>query len=443
MAAFAESSDMLKRVVANVALLLGGKAAAGLMTAGAIALMARALDPASVGVLALLHAYVITLRGLLNLRLVESIVHYGVLLLDRGDLPALRQLLRFTDRTDHLTSLIAAVLGIVLAPLLGPMLGWQPEHDQLAMWYSATLLFSANNSSQGVLRICDRFDLLGWSMTLGPLIRLLGSALAFVLTPTIAAFATAMVLGLTVEFVITNVFGRHVRKQRIAAQSGEQPGVGPTVRELFPDLRQFVTVVYAQNTLDMLPKQISTLLAGVLLGPAGAALFQIARELANVLAKPVVMLRQAVFPDLTRLWQRDEHGFRRLYLRLTALLGAPALGLVALTWIFGGAGLRYSLGADYEVAANLLTLLMLASAIELMAATMRPAGYAVNKAPEMLRIQVFSMVLYVALFLGLTPWLALKGPGIAACVATVLGFIGTVRVVGAAVNARLRQLSQA
>ncbi|MCC6203243.1 MAG: oligosaccharide flippase family protein [Gammaproteobacteria bacterium] len=430
---------MLKRVVGNVALLLSGKAAAGLMTAAAIALMARALDPAGLGVLALLHAYVITLRGLLNLRLVESIVHYGVLLLDNGDLPALRRLLRFTERTDRLTSLIATVLGVALAPVLGPTLGWQPQHNHLAMLYSATLLFSANNASHGMLRICDRFDLLGWSMTLGPLVRLLGSAVAFFLAPSIDAFALAMVFGLTTEFVITNVFGGHVRRRRLAAVSADEPETPPSVREQFPDLPRFVAVVYAQNTLDMLPKQVSTLLAGVLLGPAGAALFQIAREFANVLAKPVVMLRQAVFPDLTRLWQRDEHGFRRLYLRLTALLGIPALLLVVVTWLLAGVGLRHLLGPDYEVAADLMTLLMLASAIELMAATMRPAGYAVNKAIEMLWIQVFAMALYVALFLSVTPLLGLEGPGVAACVATVLGFAGTARVVGAAVNARLRQ----
>lgn len=429
---------MLKRVVANVSLLLGGKAAAGLLTAATIALMARALDPGSVGVLALLHAYVITIRGLLNLRLVEAIVRYGVPLFDQEDYPALFRLLRFSDKVDTLTSIAAALIGIALAQLIGPIIGWRSEHAWLAMLYSAALLFSANNSSHGVLRICDRFDLLGWSMTIGPLVRLLGAIIAFFVAPTISAFAIAMVFGLTTEYVITNVFGRQIRDRQLHESQHAMAEAAPApLRDQFPDLTRFIAVVYAQNTLDMLPKQISTLLAGMLLGPAGAAMFQIAREFANVLAKPVVMLRQAVFPDLTRLWHHDEHGFRRLYLRLSALLGAPALVLVIITWAFGGAGLRLALGAEYAAAAGLMTLLMLSSAIELMSATLRPAGYAVNKAAEMLWIQVFSMMIYAALFLAVTPYLGLNGPGVAACAATVFSFIGTARIVAAAVKSRI------
>ena len=167
------------------------------------------------------------------------------------------------------------------------------------------------------------------------------------------------------------------------------------------------------------------LLAGAVLGPAAAGMFRIAREFADVLAKPVVVVRQAVFPDLARLWQQhleDGSGtreFRRLCVRLgllSALVAALVVGAIA---IYGALLLELLVGDSYVYGAGLLTWLMLAAAIDFGSASLRPAAYAMGFAARALHIQLVGAAVNVVLFAALLPLLGLTGIGIAAAAASM------------------------
>jgi len=153
-------------------------------------------------------------------------------------------------------------------------------------------------------------------------------------------------------------------------------------------------------------------------------MLRIAREFADVLAKPVVVIRQAVFPDLARLWREQDPRFKTLYMRLGLLGGAIALVVVLLISAYGKELLDALVGAEYVYGAPLLTWLMFAAAVELVGATLRPAAYAMGAASGALRVQLVTAACHVALFVLLVLALGLTGAGIAAAVASVLLMAG-------------------
>jgi len=72
-----------------------------------------------------------------------------------------------------------------------------------------------------------------------------------------------------------------------------------------------------------------------------------------------------------------------------------------------------------------LSLLLLATTLELMATVMRSAGYAMGHAGTILKLHLFSSAIYLASFVVLTPRLGLIAPGYAACVAAMLPLLGS------------------
>jgi O-antigen/teichoic acid export membrane protein len=132
------------------------------------------------------------------------------------------------------------------------------------------------------------------------------------------------------------------------------------------------------------------------------------------------MIRQVVFPDLTRSWIQGSSDFNLVVYRTALLAGGLGLFFVLAGYFFGEALLGAIIGKEFVAAAPVLTLLLLASTFDLTASSLRSAAYAIGHAGKVLRLYVVSAVIYVALFIVLTLQVGLIGAGLAACAAALL-----------------------
>lgn len=153
-------------------------------------------------------------------------------------------------------------------------------------------------------------------------------------------------------------------------------------------------------------------------------MFRIAREFANVVAKPALLVRQAIYPDLARLRHRGDKAFSRVVVSMATLMGLPALALAVLSVWLGAPLLARTVGAAYMPAAAVLTWLIAAATLELAASPLRPAGYALGCAKAMLAVQTLASVLFIAAFQLLTPTLGVLGPGIATALMSAAALLG-------------------
>ena len=418
-----EKQSLLDRAAKNFGRLLRGRGVAAVLELLTVAILARELSPANFGQIVLIQTYVLIVRGLFNFKLFEAVIRFGVPAVEAKDDDALRRLLRLTLFIDLAASALATVVAILAAPLVARFLDWDQSLVFAAMLYSSVLVTAGIGTPKGILRLFDRFDVLGIQLMVSPVLRLAGVIVALAMGANFTWLVVVLAAGTLAGNFYLIARGWQVFRHRVGGRILRGPSL-QAWQDDFPGLRAFLMIVYAQTNVDMLPKHISTLLAGSLLGPAAAGMLRLAREATKILSKPGALLQQVLFPDLVRLWGRGADSFRMILLR--ALLISGLFGLVFIIGsVFGGRLLFTSaLGPGYAEAAPLMTLLLLSATLELAGFVLRAAGYAIGHAGEILRLHLASGAIYLATFWVLTPRMGLIGPGIAACIAATVTLVG-------------------
>jgi len=409
---------MLKRVLKNFGVVIRGRGIAAAFSVMATGLMANALSATEFGQVILLHTYIMVVQGVLNFRTFETIVRFGIPLGDAGDDNGLRSLLRSTMMIDMAAALLAAILAIVAAPLAGHFLQWDSEMVAWAAMYSLIILATANGTPNGILRIYDRFDALSVQFTVAPALRFLMVSFAWALDAPMPAFIVAWGLAFSVGHIYMTVRG--LKELKAHMDSSLWSGFRwLEIRDRQQEFWKFTGVVYWQTNIDLLPKHVSTLLAGALLGPASAGLFRLAREFSTVLTQPAVLLREVLFPDLTRSYHAQDESFHSVSWKSAIIAGSAGLVFVILSLFIGRPVLGF-VGEEYAAAAPLLSLMLLAATFELAGASLRAAVYAMGRASSILQIHLIGIITYVTLFFVLTPITGLIGPGLAGIASSLL-----------------------
>jgi O-antigen/teichoic acid export membrane protein len=407
--------------------MLRGRGIAAVCGLVSTALTAHALPVEQFGLIILLHTYIKVVKGFLNFRTFESVVRYGVPLHDSGNESRLKSLLRSTIIIDFSSSLGATLIGVAAVPVAAWLLHWDTQVTQWAGYYALIMITTGVNTSNGILRLYDRFDALSVQSTVAPMLRMLLVTLAWALDGGMLMFLLAWGFAYCVGNIYMFARGMLELRTRLSTPLWE----GYRWREILDHdggFWRFIGVVYWQTSLDLVPKQLSTLLAGNLLGPAAAGLFRLAREISTILSRPAALLRDVLFPNLTRSWQADEGGFKKLPFRTSLIAGCAGFLIAIFAW-FAGETLLAIIGEDYVPAAPLVVLLLVAASFELASAPLRAAVYAMGRASALLRIHILGISVYIPLFYIVTSFTGLIGPGLAALMTSVLTFALTARLI--------------
>lgn len=418
-----ENRPLLQRIGRNFGRLLGGRSAAAVLELITVALLARSLSTTDFGQVVLIQTYVLMVRGLLNFKLAETVVRFGVPALDANNKLVFRRVLRLSLFIEVTASGLSFVVAILALPVAARFFDWDQSLVFATMIYSGVLLTSARGTPKGILRVLDRFDVLGIQMMVNPVLRLLGVLVAAALDAEVLLFVVVLTLGTVAGNMYLIVRGWMEFRRQVGGRIVRGPSLKGW-REDFPELRGFVPIVYLQTNLDKLPQHASILLAATFLGPAGAGMMRIAREASKILSKPGNLLHQVLFPDLVRLWGRGSSGFHSILLRTILVSGLFGCVVISAS-IFGGPLLLSRLlGPDYAIAAPLMSLFLLSATIDLVVFMLRAGGYAMGLAGKILWLHLISAALYLLAFVTLTPHMGLIGPGIAACFSATVSLVG-------------------
>ncbi len=414
-----------RRVFANFRLLFSGRLVAVLLNLGAVATLARALDLAEFGTVVLVHVYALTVRGLVNVKPSLTIVRWGVPLVEGGEAGKLHGLLELTRRLDRCIALGAATLAAALAPVAGMLLDWDASTVGYCTLYSGALLFSGIGSARGYLQAINRFDLLAQQMAVGPAIRFAGALAASVASPRIETFLAIWGCSLATEYLFLIWQGR--RKVRESGLRISWLGGGSFAA--FPGLPHFLSVTYVQALLELVPNRLATLMVGATLGAESAGLFKAARDCSTVLTRPAVLLSQAIFPDLTRLWHEDYGKFRRLLVRACLIAGAIGLALTAGSLLVGDWLLGTLFGPEFPAAAVLLVWLIFGAAFDLGGASLTPAGYAMDRAGRIMAGRILGTLVFLTGYFSMQGQFGLDGVGVAIAAGSIVTWLALVAIV--------------
>ncbi len=324
---------IVRRIFGNLGLLLGGKAAAGLISLIYMVVAARVLGPEHYGVLVLVNYFAMLVGGVVAFPGWHAIVRYGVAPAENDHAKLLR-LLRFAGAIELIGGVAAVIAAAALAPILGPRLGWSADAQALAVPYSLAVLATVRATPGGYLQILGRFDLLGLHNVVTPVMRLIGTFLVVIFGWGLTGFIVAWLIAALVEGASLWIAAIYLARRHLL----EEPLLGAMadVRKEHDGLGRFMLTANADIMLGDLAGRLTPLIVGWVLGPAAAGLYSIAHRATIVISQPAQILGQAAYAELARLVAGGSAGIevRHALMRCVGIALASALPIVLIVAFF-------------------------------------------------------------------------------------------------------------
>lgn len=414
--------SIMGRIMANAGALLGGRVVNAVLGLAYIALTARALGAASMGVLVLINAYAQFLSEVVKFQSWQMVLNYGAAPLLEKDRPKLQQVVRFALMLDLVGAVVGVVLGVGGAYLFSPALGWPDDMAGPAALYALTIFGMTSATSVGLLRLFDRFRWLAGEQAVSSGVRLIGCAVAFWLDASILGFLLAWALGSLASFLYLAVLAWREMHRRDLLRGFKL--VGPLSAGL-PGVWRFAGATNFSSSLDVAFTHIVTLAVGAVMGPAPAALWRIGRQVADGLAKPARLLIPALYPELARL--RAAGGIdqmRSVAIRVGLIGGAGAAFLLTVTAVAGDELLGLVMGPAFVAASGVMTWQVAAAAVGILALPIEPMLVTLGAAGAAMRVRLAVCLAYLAVLIPLINAYGLTGAGAALLGATILMPIG-------------------
>ena len=413
---------IFRRILKNFSWLLGGQVFMAVANLGYLSLIAHSLGVESFGRLILVRTYIEVIVGLTTFQSWQALIRYGASFLQQKNTKALQHLIKLTTLLDVLGSLAGFLIAVIAAPYVGSLVGWDETAIGEVQYLSILILFTIGSTPTGLLRLYNRFDLLAFQQTIAPLVRLLGSFVAFLLQAPLWVYLLAWLIAEALNGLSLLLFGWQevIKKGLLKDMNWSCPNLIQCDRKIL----KFCLVSNLNSSLP-LTLQVSPLIIGFFANPITVGLFRAAYELSTPLKDLALLLTQSVYPELAHLSSKENwKKFRTILLRLGAILMGIGIMLFLISLFFGKGILHYAMGQDFSLAHNTLILLVIAGIFKMGNCLLEPALYAMELPHLSLRVNAIAiLVVYLPLLMVLTYEFGAFGAGLATLLSSALSFV--------------------
>jgi O-antigen/teichoic acid export membrane protein len=314
-----------RRLVRNLAHLTGGKAVSVMLGMATLALTAKMLGPALLGIVAMIESYGRLIDQLIRLETWQAVIRYGAGALEADDRAKLARLIKLGITIDLFGAVLVAATALVGAPFAARLLHWDAMTLTMAQIYSAALLFGVSSTPVGILRLFDRFAQAAWVEPAIAAVRFAAIAVIWLVDGSVWAVVLLGVALIIVERLMMSWLAwRALRQERVTGIL-RAPLRGTLA--MFPGVAGFVLAANGTVLIRKSTQEADVLIVGAIAGATGAGLYQLARKVALAAAKGGQMIQQVAFPELARLWAA---GQRDRFVHLIGRIELITLGLALL-----------------------------------------------------------------------------------------------------------------
>ena len=404
--------QQLRSLLRNTSYLGMSRAVAAVCGIATIALAGRGLGLLLLGTLILITSYTKAVSGLAKFQSWQVIVRYGGHGVAHGDPAHFKIATGFAVTLDLVSGIAGMLVAVALLPFISEWVGIQPQYLWLGIFYCTLLPTMGAATPSGVLRVLDRFDLIGWSDTLTPITRAILITIAYLADAPFAAYVTIWyVTELAGDLFTWFLAWREMRR------TGHLEGIRPTLKPTeLPGAWRFAIDVNIAASVQAIWGPTGRLVVGGLLGPAGAALFRVASTLADAAQKPADLLGRAFYPEVVRMDLSTKKPWR-LMLRVMVLASGTAILAIGLLLLGGKPLMGLVFGKAFLGAYTPLVILMLVPFLGIFSFPLGPMLYALGRSDAPIKAKLIGS----AVFFGAIAPLSWRFGVAGAAVALVLG----------------------
>lgn len=414
-----------KRIAANTGLMMGSKALAVGLGLGSIMIATKSLTASELGIILFLHAYMLFFSEVTAFQSWQSLIRFGTDDMKNNDAPALSRLMQFGIKIDA----ISAVFGYLISVAVFSFIVWLTqllpdvfpkakafditELRNLAALYCLLILFRQRGVGVGVFRLFDKFHILAIHGLVMPTTRFLGVLIAILSGAGFTGFLWAWFLGSLAAYFFLPLAAmfelkkRHLLKSVFSAKS--------SLRTPRKGLWPFMIKSNIDSTLAAATLHLPALMVMGIFGSTWVAIYRIAEEVAKLLSEGFKLLDQVIYPELAKMVSLGEAAkILRLVTRTAVMLLSFGLLIAVLVQLAGPDLLGRIFSEDYEQAAPLTSLLVLAAALTGIAAPLYPVLYAADRPERAIYARGAGVLVYISAFFIFSFTIGKMAPGWAA-----------------------------
>lgn len=441
-----------KRIAANTGLMMGSKALSVVLGLGSIMIASKSLTVPELGIILFLHAYMLFFSEVTAFQSWQSLIRFGTDDVKNNDATALSRLIQFGIKIDA----ISAAFGFLISILVFSLIVWVTqalpdvfpraetfdiaELRNLAALYCILILFRQRGVGIGVFRLFDKFHILALHGLVMPIMRFLGVLIVVMSGAGFEGFLWAWFFGSLAAYfflpfaAMFELKKRHLVKPVLSARS--------SLRRPRKGLWPFMIKSNIDSTLAAATQHLPALMVMGIFGSAWVAVYRIAEETAKLLSEGFKLLDQVIYPELAKMVSLGEAAkILRLVTRTAIMLLSFGLVIAVFVKLAGPDLLGRIFSADYEQAAPLTSLLVLAAAITGIAAPLYPVLYAADRPERAIYARGTGVIVYIAAFIIFSFTIGKMAPGWAAILSNASAVIFLVFLTKRTLKLKVREQS--
>ncbi|QHA87937.1 lipopolysaccharide biosynthesis protein [Serratia rhizosphaerae] len=421
------SDGAFRSILRNAAYLGSGSVASALLGLLALSCAGKGMSPEMFGVLVVIQAYTKAVSDFIKFQTWQFVVQFGTPALEHQNARRFRDVVAFSFGLDIASGIIAVLGGMIMLPLLSHALGLDSESFWLAMLYCTLIPSMTSSTPTGVLRAFNRFDLIAVQQAIKPFLQAVGSVISY--------YFELGFPGFVVTWYASNLIGgtlfwwftaRELRRRNI--HGALRPRLFNVARRI-EGAWNFVWTTNIAHTIWAARNSCTTVLVGVVLGPAAAGLFKIAMTFFDATGTPAKLLEKSFYPEIMRLDPRTKKPWL-LGLRSSLLAGGIGLAVVVLMLLVGKPLISAVFGQQYLAAYDLIQIMLGAIIVSMMGFPQESLLFMAGKQRAFLIAQAFASASYIALLVSMSYAFGVQGAAFAyllgQCLDVLLSLIPTI-----------------
>lgn len=422
------SDGVFRTILRNAAYLASSNALSALLGLVALSCAGKGMSTQMFGVLVVIQAYAKGISDVIKFQTWQLVVKYGATAVDNKNIRQFRDVISFSFALDIASGAIAVVAGMLLLPLLAHSLGLDRQSLWLAILYCTLIPSLAASTPTGILRAVDRFDLIAIQQAVRPLLRAAGSVISYLGDLGFAGFiitwyASNLIGGVLYWWFAARELRRrnihHALRPRLFAPASRLAGAW-----------NFVWTTNFAHSIWSARNSCSTVLVGIVLGPAAAGLFKIATTFFDATGSPAKLMEKSFYPEVMRLDPRSSQPWL-LGLKSACLAGGIGVLVALLVMVVGKPVISSGFGEQYLQAYHLIEIMLGAIVVSMLGFPQESLLFMAGKQRVFLVAQTLSSASYIALLIVLSHFFGVSGAAYAylsgQCLDVLLSFIPTLR----------------
>lgn len=422
------SDGVFRTILRNAAYLASSNALSALLGLVALSCAGKGMSTQMFGVLVVIQAYAKGISDFIKFQTWQLVVKYGSPAVANKNIQQFRDVISFSFGLDIASGAIAVLAGMSLLPLLAYSLGLDKQSFWLAILYCTLIPSLAASTPTGILRAVDRFDLIAIQQAVRPLLRAAGSVISYLGDLGFAGFiitwyASNLIGGVLYWWFAARELRRrnihHALRPRLFAPASRLAGAW-----------NFVWTTNFAHSIWSARNSCSTVLVGMVLGPAAAGLFKIATTFFDATGSPAKLMEKSFYPEVMRLDPRSSQPWL-LGLKSACLAGGLGVLVALLVMGVGKPVISSVFGEQYLQAYHLIEIMLGAIVVSMLGFPQESLLFMAGKQRAFLVAQTLSSASYIVLLIVFSHFFGVSGAAYAylaaQCLDVLLSFIPTLR----------------